>query len=166
MRKIVCHFRLMFAVCIYSGFPFDPQSPSDTRYQDCLSEETMHIFSKYDSRNKSWAASVATSPAFPGRSIEHTDGLDLANPMIFVKKPVVLMENQPAVPLARRPAPRWPPPLLLRHRTWRIYRAACRGSAPCHGLARAPVMAAGQEGGRRTRQIGSPRSLRRAPPPP
>ena len=32
------------------------------------------------------------------------------------------MENQPAVPLASRSAPRRPPPLLLRHRTWRSRR--------------------------------------------
>jgi len=41
------------------------------------------------------------------------------------------MENQPTVPLARRPAPRRPPPLLLRHRTWRSRHR--RSTAPLAG---------------------------------
>ena len=41
------------------------------------------------------------------------------------------MENQPAVPLASRSAPRRPPPLLLRHRTWKSRRS--RSTAPLAG---------------------------------
>ena len=41
------------------------------------------------------------------------------------------MENQPAVPLARRPAPRRPPPLLLHRRAWRSCRR--RSTSPLAG---------------------------------
>ena len=41
------------------------------------------------------------------------------------------MENQPTVPLARRPAPRRPPPLLLRHRTCKS--CSRRSTAPLAG---------------------------------
>jgi len=121
----------------------------------------LHI-SKYDSRRP---ASVATSPTFPGRSIEHTNGLDLANPMFFAKKNRCSNGKSTRSPLARVD-----PGLAGRPRS-------CSATAPGGAAAAAPprrlpgicslpwpragtVMAVGQEGGRRTRQIGPPRSSR------
>jgi len=86
---------------------------------------------------------VATSPAFPTRPIGHTDAQDRANHRFFAKKNLLLIQNQPGVPSRPAPAPA-PPPRLEKLPPPR-HRAACRGPAPRHGLARAPAMAAGQE---------------------
>ncbi|KAG2642042.1 hypothetical protein PVAP13_2KG267458 [Panicum virgatum] len=56
------------------------------------------------------------------------------------------MENQTAVPLARRLTPRRPPPLLLRHRTWRSRR---RSTAPLAGDLLPAMASRGHRHGRR-----------------
>lgn len=102
---------------------------------------------QYDSRNKRWPASVATSPVFPGRPIEHTDGPDRANSRSFTKKPFYYWKINPQSlnPRLRPPLAPAPPP-RLEDLSPPLRRAACRGSAPRHVLARAPAMAIGPEG--------------------
>ena len=57
----------------------------------------MHFISIYDSRNKRGPASVATSPAYPGRRIGRADGLDRPILGHFAKKSSSSGKIQPAV---------------------------------------------------------------------
>lgn len=115
----------------------------------------IYISLQYDSRNKRWPASVATSPVFPGRPIEHTDGPDRANSRSFTKKPFYYWKINPQSlnPRLRPPLAPAPPP-RLEDLSPPLRRAACRGSAPRHVLARAPAMAVGPKGRWRAHQNG------------
>jgi len=76
-----------------------------------------------------------------------TETVQIVQILEVFKKKLLLLENQSAVPQSVPPAAPAPaPPPRLEDLPPLLRRAACRGSAPRHVLARAPAMAVVPEG--------------------